>query len=208
MGRGKFIVLEGIDGSGKSTQAKLIADYLKEHGHPTILTFEPTKGPIGAMIRSIFSHTMQADQHTIAGLFLADRFEHILNPEDGMLATLEKGINIVCDRYYFSSYAYHSVYMPVEWVIAANSRAAELLRPDLALYVKVSPETSMARINANRTHIEMYETIDNLRLVENNYKRAFELVQGTENIVAINGEQTQDQVFEAAIIEVKKVLGI
>ena len=83
-----FIALEGIDGSGKSTQTKLLAAKLEAAGHKVHITFEPTDSPIGKIIRDIFNHRMEADHRTIAALFAADRLHHLLNKEDGILKML------------------------------------------------------------------------------------------------------------------------
>src|SRR5258705_6074651 len=95
-----FIAFEGIDGSGKSTQAKLLSEKLLKTGYKIYSTFEPTDGPIGSMIRKIFKREIEADHKTIAALYLADRLEHLLNKTNGILKQMEEGYNIVCDRYY------------------------------------------------------------------------------------------------------------
>ena len=84
MKKNLFIAFEGIDGCGKSTQAKLLADKLEKAGHKIFLTCEPTESRIGTLIRDIFNHKMEADHRTIAGLFVADRLDHILNKRDGI----------------------------------------------------------------------------------------------------------------------------
>ena len=85
MQKNLFIAFEGIDGSGKSTQVKLLADKLEALGHQVYSTFEPTKSDIGKMIRTIFSGKMEADHKVIAALFAADRLDHLLNKTDGIL---------------------------------------------------------------------------------------------------------------------------
>ncbi len=150
MRKNLFIAFEGIDGSGKSTQVKLLAEKLSAEGHRVYTTCEPTDGAIGTLLRNILKGHQEADHRTIAGLFLADRLDHLLNKTNGLVKKLEEGFTVITDRYYFSSYAYHSVHMPMDWVIAANSICAGILRPDLNIYINVSPEVSMQRINANR----------------------------------------------------------
>ena len=102
-----FIALEGIDGSGKSTQIDFLAENLKMAGHKVYTTFEPTDGPVGSLIRNIFNHRIEADHKTIAGLFVADRLDHLTNKTNGILKKMEDGYTVITDRYYFSSYAYH-----------------------------------------------------------------------------------------------------
>ncbi|HEX8356897.1 MAG TPA: dTMP kinase, partial [Segetibacter sp.] len=158
MRKNLFIALEGIDGSGKSTQVKLLAERLSNAGHNVYATFEPTDGAIGTMIRNIMKGQMKADDRTIAGLFVADRLDHLLNETNGILKKIEDGYTVITDRYYFSSYAYHGTHMSMDWVIAANALSAEILRPDLNIFIDVAPETSMRRLSA-RGVIELYETL-------------------------------------------------
>ena len=125
-----FIALEGIDGSGKSTQLTMLKEYLESRGRSVYLTREPSDLSIGKTIRRYLTGELKADNRVIAALFVADRLEHILDDNEGLLAIKESGRDIICDRYYFSSYAYQSVDMPMEWIINANSEAAALLKPD------------------------------------------------------------------------------
>ncbi|WKN30100.1 dTMP kinase [Porifericola rhodea] len=206
MAKNLFIALEGIDGSGKSTQSQLLARQLQQAGHKVYTTFEPTDSPIGKMIRDIFSHRMEADHKVIAGLFVADRLHHLSNQEDGILKKLEEGYTVISDRYYLSSYAYHAAHMSMDWVINANSMAADLLRPDLNIYIDVDPETSMERINKGRSSTEMYETLDNLKNVKAKYFEAFEKVKHDENIYIINGNREEEEVAESIWQEVQKIL--
>jgi dTMP kinase len=186
-----FIAFEGIDGSGKSTQVKLLTEKLEAAGHKVYSTFEPTKSDIGKMIRNIFSGKMEADHKVIAALFAADRLDHLLNKTDGILKMLAAGYTVITDRYYFSSYAYHSVYMPMDWVIETNALSANLLRPDMNIYIDVSPEESMKRITTGRASTELYETLENLTNVKNLYQKAFEKMKDVENICIINGERNE-----------------
>ncbi|HEY0680166.1 MAG TPA: dTMP kinase [Chitinophagaceae bacterium] len=194
MNKGRFIAFEGIDGSGKSTQAKLLSQKLQDKGLKIYTTFEPTDSPIGSIIRSIFKHKYEADHKTIAALFLADRLDHLQNKKNGILKMLDEGYTVICDRYYFSSYAYHGTHMSIDWVIQANSLCAELLRPDLTIFIDVPPEVCMQRLNADRHQIELYETLDNLRLVRGKYMEAFEKLKNEENICILNGNGGLEEV--------------
>lgn len=187
-----FIAFEGIDGSGKSTQVKMLADQLTNAGHKVYTTFEPTDGPIGVMIRNIFSHKMEADHRVIAGLFVADRLEHLLNKSNGILKKMEEGYTVITDRYYFSSYAYHGTHMDMDWVIEANSLSADLLRPDLNIFIDVAPEISMQRINKGRTSVELYETLDNLTQVKQKYFEAIEKLKTVEQIYVTDGNKSPE----------------
>ncbi len=191
-----FIAFEGIDGSGKSTQVRLLSDRLMQEGQKVYTTFEPTNSRIGTMIRDIFSHRMAADHRTIAGLFVADRLDHLLDADTGMLKMLEDGFNVISDRYYFSSYAYHGTHMSMDWVIDANAMSADLLRPDMNIYIDVAPEVSMERIRQARESVEMYETLENLKAVRNKYMEAFEKLSGVEKVCMIDGNRDQQAIAE------------
>lgn len=194
MKKNLFIALEGIDGSGKSTQAKLLAEQLTNAGHKVYATFEPTNGHIGSLLRNILRGNIKADERTIAGLFLADRLDHILDPKNGLLARLADGCTVITDRYYFSSYAYHGVHIDMDWVIQSNSMCAQLLRPDATIFIDVPPEVSMQRISANRESTELYETLDNLRAVRAKYIEAFDKLGTEERIIIVDGNRDSEVV--------------
>ena len=196
MSKNLFIALEGIDGSGKSTQVKLLSEKLQDKGHKVYTTCEPTEGPIGRMIREIFNHRMEGDQRTIAALFVADRLEHLLNPHNGIMKMLEDGYTVITDRYYFSSYAYHSVHMDMDWVIEANRLSAEIRRPDLNVYINVPPDVSMERIKKDRSSVEMYETLENQKIVYSRYAEAFEKLKTVEKIFSVNGDQSVEKISD------------
>ena len=191
-----FIAFEGIDGSGKSTQVKILSQKLELEGHKVYTTFEPTDSPIGSMIRNVFNHKMEADHKTIAGLFVADRLNHLLNQTNGIIKMLNDGFTVITDRYYFSSYAYHGVHMPVDWVIQANALSADLLRPDLNIFIDISPEESMKRISKGRETVEMYETLDNLKKVKEIYFNCFEKLKEVEKVCIINGEREETEIAQ------------
>ncbi|HPE34627.1 MAG TPA: dTMP kinase [Bacteroidales bacterium] len=206
MTRNLFIALEGIDGSGKSTQIGLLKSNLENAGHKVYTTFEPTDGPIGKLIRDIFNHRIEADQRTIAGLFVADRLEHILNKKNGMLKKLEEGFTVITDRYYFSSYAYHGVHMPVDWVIQSNALAAGILRPDLNIFIDIDPETGMDRIRKGRNSLELFETLENQKKVRDKYFEVLEMLKNEENVFITNGNRFPEEIADEIWQKVKTIV--
>ena len=203
-----FIAFEGIDGSGKSTQVQKLCNWLTGIGHKVYITAEPTNSPIGKMIRDIFNHRMEGDQRVIAALFAADRLNHLLHSQDGIIRKLEEGFTVITDRYYFSSYAYHTVHgIDMDWVIDLNRVSASLLKPDLNIYIDIAPEKSMERLIQGRTTMEMYETLDNLKAVHRTYHEAFQRMQDQESICFIDGSQTEDEVALEIQSQVRTLFG-
>jgi dTMP kinase len=194
MKKNLFIAFEGIDGSGKSTQVSFLREQLKKAGHKVYCTFEPTDSPIGSVIRNIFKHRIEADHRVIAGLFVADRLDHLLNKTNGILKKLEEGYTVITDRYYFSSYAYHAPHMQLEWIIDANSLSAELLRPDLNIYIDITPDLSMKRLTNGRSSIELYETKENLKNVRSKYLEAIEQLKSQERIFITDGNRSPEEI--------------
>lgn len=189
-----FIAFEGIDGSGKSTQVKLLKEKLEESGLKVYTTCEPTDGPMGKMIRDMFNGRAEADHRIIAALFVADRLDHLLNKKNGILKMLAEGYTVITDRYYLSSYAYQSPYIDLDWVIKANSLSAGLLRPDLNIYIDISPEMSIERLNKGRTSTELYETLDNLTTVRTKYLEIIGLLKDEEEILSVDGDRTHEAI--------------
>jgi len=204
--QGRFIVFEGIDGSGKSTQIKKISTHLADLGNAVYSTFEPTNGPIGKLIRQMLSGKIPTDQRTIASLFAADRTDHLVNPDNGIRHKVDQGNIVLCDRYYFSSYAYHAQYVDMKWVIHANSLNADILRPDVTIFIDVDPDLCFDRIKSSRSSFEMYEKIDIMKKVRANYFKAFDALKDLEKIVVIDGNTSMEKVEDRIFNEIKKFI--
>jgi dTMP kinase len=204
--KGKFIVFEGIDGSGKSTQIKKVSKSLIESGFKIHSTFEPTDGPIGSLIRQMLSGEVKTDQRTIASLFAADRTDHLVNSINGMKRKVDDGEIVLCDRYYFSSYAYHAQYIDMDWVINANSLNADIMRPDLTVFVDVDPEVCIERIRNNRGSFEMYERIDIMKKVRENYFIAFDALKEKETVVVVDGNTDMESVAAAILNQIGNII--
>lgn len=206
MKRGGFIAFEGIDGSGKSTQSALLIQRLRLEGIPCYATMEPTDSPIGSLIRQIMTGRIKTDNKVIAALFAADRLDHLLNEIDGIAAKINEGTTVVTDRYYFSSYAYNSVHMPMEWVIKANEQSSAILKPSVTVFIDVEPDTALERIAKNRFRQELFEKKSMLVKVRENYMKAFKLLEKEEKVVIIDGNQSEERIAEMVWDEVKGCL--
>lgn len=196
MEKGCLIAFEGIDGSGKSTQIRLLGEKLKEEGICYYTTMEPTDSPIGSLIHQIMTGRIKTDNKVIAALFAADRLDHLLNDVDGIIHKINEGVTVLTDRYYFSSYAYHSVDMPMDWVIRANEQSGNILRPAVNIFIDIDPDAAMERIAKNRFHQELFEKKSRLMKVREKYMEAFEKLKDVENIVIIDGNRCEEEIAE------------
>ena len=206
MDRGIFIAFEGIDGSGKSTQIHLLKERILKENISCYDTFEPSSGPIGVLARQFLSGRMKTDNRVLTALFAADRLDHILNETDGILKKIEDGITVLTDRYYFSSYAYHGLDVPMEDIIKMNEESASLLRPNLTIFIDVSAKKAMKRINKNRFHTELFEKESQLEKIRYNYLEAFDMLRDDENIIIIDGNGAPERIHEDIWKVVKPLL--
>ena len=193
--KGIFLALEGIDGSGKTTQLQKLTARLAQLNIKHYSTQEPTGGPVGSLIRQILTGRTLADNRVMASLFVADRLDHLLNV-DGISQKIDAGVCVLTDRYYFSSYAYQSVDMDLNWLINANRPIAEILRPNLTIFLDIPVSTALARIQAGRFHTELYEKEERLLAVRKQYLTAFAQLQAEENIAIIDADADADTVAE------------
>lgn len=182
---GRFIVFEGPDGSGKTTQQKLVASAVGS----AICECEPTGGEIGRQIRRALGGEVDCAPETLALLFAADRCEHVRTLE----ALLEKGQTVLCDRYVFSSIAYQGLELDVDWIAGINRRATERLLPDAVVYIDLPTESCMDRIARGREHTEIFETTERIAKVRENYERAFAMFPKLK-LIRIDGAQPMDAV--------------
>lgn len=191
---GKFIAFEGIDGSGKSTQVRLLSDRLRKEDIPFYATMEPTDSPIGSLIHQIMTGRVKTDNKVIAALFAADRLDHLLNDVNGIVEKINNGMNVIMDRYYFSSYAYQSVDVPMDWVIHANEQSSAILRPTVNIFIDIDPDTALERIARTRFQKELFEEKSRLALVRQSYIEAFDRLQGVEQVAVVDGNGSAQEV--------------
>jgi len=199
--RGKFVVFEGLDCSGSSTQAALLADRLIRSGRKVYLTSEPSTGPVGMLIRLYFSGRMvlpperEIADRQFAYLFAADRFDHLYNPTNGVIKHLDEGTDVISTRYVLSSLAYHVESEEEEnFVWELNSRFP---CPDFLVFLDATVELSLSRIAASRASRETYEHGPKLERVHANYRRILAKYTGSKTVVdaALSKEAIADRVF-------------
>jgi len=183
---GKFIVFDSLDGAGNSTQVKLLADYLNKIGKKTHITKEPTSYLIGGLIKSQLTHDWKSSPECLQLLFSADRAYHL---EKEIIPLLKKGINVISDRYFFSTMAYGNLDIKdLDWLIEINKK---FLLPDLTFFLEVSPKTCIERIKKDRFEITLFEKEETLREVWKNYEK---ISKKFENIYIIDGERPIEEI--------------
>lgn len=165
-----FIVFEGIDGAGTSTQIKKLVDNAPEK---YIATAEPTSGPTGKFLRRMLSGEFQVDEKTNAYLFAADRCEHVFG-KGGVKELCESGKTVVSDRYFFSSLAYQSVSCGLELPQLLNS---PFPLPEYLFFFDINPEISLGRVNARNGHKEIYENIEAQKKIAALYEKVISMYE-------------------------------
>lgn len=184
--RGRFIVIEGIDGSGKSTQISLLAKKLTEDGRRVYTTAEPTVSLTGGMLRDALRGVTQHTTCEIAAMFLLDRISHNVNPVNGIEKFLASGVDVICDRYYYSSLAYQGSETDFDWVLDMNINCPEIRKPDLCIFLDLEPEKCLDRISKNRMVKEIYEEVDRLERYRKRYFEIFDMLKFTDNIAIVD----------------------
>ena len=203
MEKGKLIVLEGIDGSGKSSHVALLAERLDKEGYKAARTAEPTDGAIGTLLRRYLKGELAASERTIAALFLADRLDHI-QKAGGLLDMVREGYVVVCDRYLYSSIAYNCASEGVDWVADINRAAHDLLKPDLVVYLNL-PLAVMEQRLQHRNFKEIYETVAYQRKVLERYEEAFS-VWADDVVVKVGCNRPKADVAEDVWRAVRSIL--
>jgi len=201
----KFIVFEGIDGSGKSTQASLLKKYFISQGKQAVLSPEPSSGPIGHLIREtlkkrvFFSHDYQKFNGQMAYLFAADRYDHLYNEIDGVFQLIANNFYIITTRYYFSSLAYNSENTTeFELVKQLNQRFPN---PDLVIYLDIPISVSLDRLD--RFYIrEVYETESKLLRVRQTYENIFGKYK--DLCLIVDGTQKKEVIHQQIVNFIEK----
>ena len=194
---GKFIVIEGLDGSGSSTQIFRVTDFLKESGKKIHITKEPTNNLIGGLIRGQLSGDWKSSPECLQLLFAADRAHHL---EKEIIPLLKKGVTVISDRYFFSTVAFGSAEIKDrKWLININDR---FILPDLTILIKVSPEICIKRMRESRFRIELFEERKKLEKTWRGYEK---LAKEFDNIKIVNGERNIQEISYEILNLIEKV---
>lgn len=198
MKKGKFIVIEGLDGSGSTTQVSLLTDFLKLNRINTVQTKEPTDNVIGGLIRGALTGVYSLPSVSMQLLFSADRGHHLdrlIEPK------IKEGIWVVCDRYMWSTVAFGSINVDKVWLLDTQKY---FLKPDLTLFLKVSPKKCVERITKNRYDVELFEEEQKLKRVWSCY--SWLAKKFPKEIKIVDGGGSEKEVFERILHYVQPLI--
>ena len=184
---GLFIVFEGLDGSGQSTQINLLANYLRLIGRKVHTTDEPTNNIIGGLIRALLTSQWKLSNTGMQLLYCADRAHHL---EAEVFPALEKGNIVISSRYFFSTLAFGSLNNDLKWLEKLNEKFPQ---PDLTFFIKVSPAECIRRIEGSRFRKEFFEKEEKMKKVIGTYMKISKNKK-YKNFHTINGEQEVEKV--------------
>ncbi len=194
MERGRFIVFEGIDGAGKTTQIRRLQEHLQGQGRRVYCTAEPTESVSGGLLRDALGGVTPRTTCEMAAMFVFDRIFHNVNPVNGISKMLADGVDVICDRYYYSSMAYQGSDTDPTWVRDMNLNCPQIRKPDLCIFLDLTPEQSMARIEVGRVTKEIYETHERLARVRDQFYRVFEDLKGRDQIAIVDASRTVEAI--------------
>lgn len=189
---GKWVVFEGLDGAGTTTQADLLAKRLKkELAYPeeVFQSAEPTSGVIGLTLRSVLRGEILLDKTAMALAFAADRSDH-LHRSDGILARRGRGHWIVMDRYLYSTLAYQDC-PERDWLLQINARFP---RPDFLVYLDTPIDVCLRRMEQRNGESDLFEKEDPLRRIEESYRWVLEVEARRTKLLVINGCLSADEI--------------
>lgn len=197
-----FIVIEGLDGAGGTTQCRLLQSWLERQDCSVLLTCEPTDRPVGKFIRQILQdpHSKIGDE-VLSYLFAADRQDHL---DARVKPALSDGKMVISDRYYHSSLAYQSLSLDFDFVAQLNG---SFPAPDLTIFLLLEPETSFGRVQKRGLPAERFETLDRLRSIAQSYSRVIDHCQKRgENLLCLDATQSIEEIHEQICTEVLQLL--
>ena len=202
---GKFIVLEGVDASGKTVHATKLVKELEKQGHKAIYTKEPTDGLIGKLIRQVLNREIKVSPTTLQYLFSADRAEH----QREILNKLKDGYIVVCDRYYWSAVAFGMADIggELDFFLTAYSILSlynEFIAPDMTFLLDVDPEVAVERISQSHKHTEIYDRKDIVVKTRETYHRL--VAKFEQEFDVIDANRSIEEVSSELLNKVKNLL--
>ena len=200
---GALIVVEGIDGSGSTTQSDMLMQWLARIGVPSTFTSEPSKGPIGVTLRLHLGRRIELGGPQAEALaFAADRMDHLVSE---IAPALARGITVIADRYYLSSLAYQALSCDLAWLREINGFA---LRPDLTVFLSVPVDVGVARFSGRATRERFEEDREELARIVQMYEVAIGRLRAEgEDVQVIDGTRSPGEVHAEVVRLAAGVLG-
>ena len=181
-----FIVFEGLDGAGTTTQIRNLARYYEFNSREYYITNEPTSNPIGELVRKVLQKKVVTTPEALALLYAADRNDHLYNPSYGIVRLLEEGRIVLSDRYFYSSIAYQSVECSKELVRTINNFPA----PEFLIFIDTPVDDCMKRIEKRGEEKELFDRAEFLTAVRKNYLEELENLPEGVNLLVVDGRKS------------------
>ncbi|PKL13185.1 MAG: dTMP kinase [Spirochaetae bacterium HGW-Spirochaetae-8] len=191
----RFVVFEGLDGAGTTTQMKLMAEAFDKAGTSCHATFEPTASPLGSLVRSVLKKQVVTTPLALALLFAADREDHLNHPITGVVEKVRQGIVVLCDRYLYSSLSYQSIECGFERVSFLNDFPA----PKFLFYIDTPVEVCLRRIEERSDEREIFEKQEFLQKVRDNYELIFSSLPDGIVFTRIDGTLGKEEIGRKAL---------
>ncbi|WP_069790373.1 dTMP kinase [Cyanobacterium sp. IPPAS B-1200] len=204
MSKGLFIVFEGVDGAGSSTQAQMLRDYFTHRGQQSIVSPEPSAGPIGKLLRTFLAgkndfNSQDLYDQQMAYLFAADRHYHLYNNVDGVYSLTKENIHVISTRYYFSSLAYNGkTEKDYDFVSILNQKFPP---PDLVIYLDLPVNIALERM-CDRPSKEIYETQEKLTKVRERFTEIF--ANYSHKILKIDARESKKKIHQTIVNDIEK----
>ncbi len=194
-GKALLITIEGIDGAGKSTQVKLLAEHLRTRGFDVVQLREPTEGPWGRKIKGLAKKGRTISPKEECEWFLKDRMEDV---EKNIIPALNENKIVILDRYYYSTMAYQGALgLSMEAIKNANEKFAPV--PDVVIIIDLSPSIALKRIEYKRVHgPDHFESLD----YQHTVRKKFQEMKDHSNVRLIDGSRSVEEIHD----EIKRIV--
>ena len=210
---GKFIVFEGIDGCGKSTQIEALKKYFDEYNLSFIIGEEPSdEREIGKFIRDFLHGDIDVPIQTLGPLMVADRIDHTFSPNDyGIIQNLRKGNSYLSSRWYLSTIAYEGVDYGVDYVRNMNQIFPDKLHADLTIYLDIPIDVAINRLHSGREEMDLMEReTDRLKKIKAIYDDYILNPENpfmeSEHIVVVDGTLPEKEITSTIFGEIVKIM--
>lgn len=192
--KGKFVVFEGLNGSGKSEQARLLKEYFDKCGKAVLLTKEPTQWTeAGKKIKDTLEGKISLAPLQLQNLFAQDRAEHL---RQEIIPALREGKTVISDRYAFSSMAFGALEVRLRALFKLNE---DFIRPNKVFLLRTRPEECLRRIAKRGTAIRIFEELKKMHRIWNNYERLAQFEPLENFFVVIDGEKSIEEIHQEIV---------